>query len=468
MSSLWNRSGTIERYADDIRATGAQAFFFQGGTTTPMTVYQDAATSVPWPFPVVADANGRWPDIFIPYITAYDVQVKTADGVQLTYTLGVPNPNPVDVSVTVPLTSTVTTGMIYADFAATRTGFVRLNGKNIGNAASSNASTEYAAGSSSANASIEPLSAYNLFKYLFDNLNNTIAPVSGGRLASAAASFDANKFITLPDMRGASFVGLDTMGNTAAGAFPAGGGFGITFTVGDAVTAGSLTGVNVFTLAVANMPAHSHGGTTGSNGGHTHAITADVSGNFATGITGAESNYHTHAITLGAITLSGVGGSAIAATAATVAETTDHTHGLSGQGGGAANLAGALQANALFQGTQTVGGSHLMANATTSILSTGIQSVHHTHALSGSVSTESAAHNHQIVVDTTNGSFTGRATTATATSGQSLDANTGAHSHSVQTDVQGGTIGPGPGFVHTVQPFNNLGISRLVTWFIKL
>src|SRR5215471_12537284 len=100
MGSLWNRSGTVERYADDLKAAGAQAFFFVGGTTTPLVVYHDAAEGSAHTNPVVADSRGRWPDIFVPYILNYDVLVKTAEGVQLTYTLAIPNPNPVDITTT--------------------------------------------------------------------------------------------------------------------------------------------------------------------------------------------------------------------------------------------------------------------------------------------------------------------------------------------------------------------------------
>ena len=119
MGSLWNRSGTIERYADDIRADGAQAFFFQGGTTTPLSVYADAGESDAHPHPVLADANGRWPDVFVPYTTSsegYDVQVLSRYGETLTYSRRVPNPNPVDVSVIIPPERQVQTGMMHGEF----------------------------------------------------------------------------------------------------------------------------------------------------------------------------------------------------------------------------------------------------------------------------------------------------------------------------------------------------------------
>ena len=55
MGSLWNRSGTIERYgASDLKAGGAKAYFYEAGTTNAMIVYEDAGEARPrrarwWP-----------------------------------------------------------------------------------------------------------------------------------------------------------------------------------------------------------------------------------------------------------------------------------------------------------------------------------------------------------------------------------------------------------------------------------
>src|SRR6476620_5593820 len=134
MGNLWNRSGTIERYGDDLRADGAQAFFFQGGTTSPLTVFADSGESDAFPTPVTADANGRWPDIFVPYILNYDVQVKSKYGEQLSFSQRIPNPNPVEQTIIVPPERQVQTGMIHPEFVnAPKAGYVRLNGKTIGN-----------------------------------------------------------------------------------------------------------------------------------------------------------------------------------------------------------------------------------------------------------------------------------------------------------------------------------------------
>jgi hypothetical protein len=48
-------------------AAGAQAYFYQGGTTTPKPVFHTDDGAAPHTWPVLADANGRFPPIFIPY-----------------------------------------------------------------------------------------------------------------------------------------------------------------------------------------------------------------------------------------------------------------------------------------------------------------------------------------------------------------------------------------------------------------
>lgn len=256
----------VERYADDLRADGAKAFFFQGGTTTPLTVFRDSGESSAHPNPVLADANGRWPDVFVPYTIAFDVQVKSKDDVQLTFSLLIPNPNPVDLTVVVPPESTVQTGMIHAEMLnTTKPGFVRLNGRTIGNGSSP--SSERANNDTSA-----------LFSYLWNNLTDTIAPVSGGRGGSASSDFAANKTIVLPSLQGMSLLGLDDMGNTAANAFA-----GLTFNAGSATVAGSWIGTNSVTLSSTQMPSHFHTGTTGTEtytGGslhHTHSFSGSQS-----------------------------------------------------------------------------------------------------------------------------------------------------------------------------------------------
>lgn len=140
------------------------------------------------------------------------------------------------------------------------TGWVRANGRTIGNDSSS--ATERA------NADTE-----TLFTFLWNNFADAQCAVSSGRGASAAADYAANKTIALPSMRGRAPFGLDDMGNTAAGVL------GTVIT--NQTTNGATGGSETVTLTEAQMPQHNHTGTV-NDPGHGHAQTV-TSGSGTTG-----------------------------------------------------------------------------------------------------------------------------------------------------------------------------------------
>lgn len=113
------------------------------------------------------------------------------------------------------------------------TGWVRLNGRTIGDASSS--ATERA------NADTE-----SLFTFLWTNYGNGVCSVSTGRGASAAADYAAHKTISLPDLRGRSFSGLDGMGNSAAGRLGS--------VISSQTTNGSSGGTETVTLIANQVP----------------------------------------------------------------------------------------------------------------------------------------------------------------------------------------------------------------------
>jgi len=92
----------------------------------------------------------------------------------------------------------------------------------------------------------------NLFAQVWNSFSNTLAPVSGGRGANAAADFAALKTITLPDMRGRVIAGLDNMVIGAAGRLTS-----VTMTP-DGNTAGASGGAETQALTGANLAAHTH------------------------------------------------------------------------------------------------------------------------------------------------------------------------------------------------------------------
>lgn len=59
---------------------GAKAYFYQSGTSTPVTVYSDAAATTPHATPVVADGSGVFPAIYAAGSAAMKVNVTTASG----------------------------------------------------------------------------------------------------------------------------------------------------------------------------------------------------------------------------------------------------------------------------------------------------------------------------------------------------------------------------------------------------
>lgn len=113
-------------------------------------------------------------------------------------------------------------------------GWVMMNDGTIGSATSG--------GTTRANADCQAL-----FELLWSNVSNSYCPVSGGRGASAAADWSANKTIQLPLALGRALA-------------VAGAGSGLT-----SYALGQTTGENTHTLTQAEMPSHSH--SVGSGGG---------------------------------------------------------------------------------------------------------------------------------------------------------------------------------------------------------
>lgn len=158
--------------------------------------------------------------------------------------------------------------IMFQDQAGARAGWVRDNGLTIGSATSG--------ASERANADCQ-----NLFLFLWNTYSDTLCPVVSGRGANAAADWAANKKITMPDKRFRGAIGLDDMGNS-----PAGRAAGVPFTVGDAVTPGSLGGEAIHTLDTTQIPPHAHDAASvvDEHGGHKHLVDNQAAGGpFATG-----------------------------------------------------------------------------------------------------------------------------------------------------------------------------------------
>jgi hypothetical protein len=423
MPTLWYKSRSIEWDVGPYPAVNAQAFFFLGGVEgSPITVYSDAGENEAHPNPVVADGNGRWPAVYIPYMASYGVRVLNEANVQLWLDDLIPNPNPVEIDVDPPPTGGVETGMFFwMPVQGIKTGYVRANGRTIGNAASS--ATERSHDDTEA-----------LFTFLWNSMADAQAPVIPSRGSSALADFTANRQITLPDMRGSIPVGLDDMGSTPLGSFT-----GATFNHGSATIAGSFLGVNVFGLTPGMLPSHNHTGTTVSAGSHDHG-----------GVTGNDSPGHVHAINLnsgfeGAHTHSGSTDSESGDHAHAVSGTTDiqgahqHTVGISGGAGGVTSAQSAVT-NVANTVTTSSAGSHAHNFSVTS----GGRTLAHTHAFNTGAG---SAHLHAVIGNTANPT-----TNHTHTIGSA-----GAHTHTFTTSNTG-----------SGESILKLPRSYLGTWYVRL
>lgn len=246
MATLWRLSGQQTRDLNGKAFPAAKAYFYDAETNIPRAVYQDNALSTPHAHPVVADSQGRFPAVFLPP-GLYREKVTTSGGV-LVWDF-----DSIDASPTLVedggggggggTTGYVTGDVIWRPTAGTRTGFVRLNGRTIGSAASG--ALERANADTAA-----------LFAYLWNGLADAQAPVSTGRGASAAADFAANKTITLPNARFGGLYGLADMGNSAVSVDAA----VVIAAGGTATTPGASIGAQVHTLVLDETPAHEHDG----------------------------------------------------------------------------------------------------------------------------------------------------------------------------------------------------------------
>jgi microcystin-dependent protein len=238
---------------------GALAKFYDAGGNTPKTVYKDGNLNSAWDVNgILSDANGRLPKIWISGTTSYRC-IITISGTVFDDIDYLPGETAAGGGGGGGGGTNIPTGFIMPAYTTgTVSGWVRLNQRTIGSAASG--ASELASADAEA-----------LFLHLW-TVDSTLA-VSGGRGASAAADWAANKQLTLPNGRDKALVGLDDMGNTAAGGFA-----GVTFTSGNATTLGSIAGSATVALTTAQLAAHTHTGTTDNAGSHAHSGTTASSG----------------------------------------------------------------------------------------------------------------------------------------------------------------------------------------------
>lgn len=255
-----------------IRTAALQVF--QAGTTTPVVLYRQAdyAAGTEHPNPIPVNGAGLLPAMYgagsfkFRALTAPvgGTIVWEADGVTLT-----DPPSPSDTGAG-EATDTAKTGDVKQRYdTGTHPGWVRLNGRTIGNASSG--ATERAAADTQA-----------LFLHLW-TVDDSLVVVGGRGTGSAQQDFDAGKAITLPNASGRLLAGLDGMGAPASGSY----GTQTWNTGGSATRLGSTTGVWAVAIGIGNLPAHDH----------PFSVSSAPAGGFTTsGLTGARQVLHSHGV----------------------------------------------------------------------------------------------------------------------------------------------------------------------------
>ena len=136
-------------------------------------------------------------------------------------------------------TPALPTGTILDFFGTTApSGWIIADGSTIG---SSNSGADYS----------DP-NTKNLYFHLWNNFPNNIAPVSTGRGGSAQADWDANKTMTIPDLRGRTTVGVENLSENLSNRISTG-----TFTNG-IEQVGNSGGDETIALTASNLPDHRH------------------------------------------------------------------------------------------------------------------------------------------------------------------------------------------------------------------
>jgi hypothetical protein len=209
---------------------------------------------------------------------------------------------------------TATTGDIkWRPTNRTLPGWVFANGTTIGNAAS------LATGRANADTAA-------LFALLWMDFSNSQCPVTpGGRGASPAADFAANKQIQVLSLQGTNMIGVDGMGGSITGRLA-----GVPIISGNTTTPGSILGENLHTLSVPEIPSHLHSVAAAGDTGNESAL--HVHG--GSGTTTGQSNDHSHGFTAMQVIGAGQSGSEPTrlgqpANSSTGGVSADHTHNFS-------------------------------------------------------------------------------------------------------------------------------------------
>jgi hypothetical protein len=179
---------------------GCKLYLYLANTSSPVAIYKDIGLSVAHPNPIVGDSTGRIPAFWLAD-GSYRARLTDENDIVIfdEASIAAVGPSVGVAAPSVPTEVVASTGDVkWRPASGDISGWVRMHGGTIGNAASS------ATYSSAVNLA--------LFTYAYNNFPDTICPVSDGRTGNASNDFNAGKRLTLLDLRGRTPWGLDDMG----------------------------------------------------------------------------------------------------------------------------------------------------------------------------------------------------------------------------------------------------------------
>ena len=258
---------------------GARLFLFDGGTTTPRVGYRDSSLTSPHPNPIVADAQGRLPLIFMDdgfyrqrLTDATGVLVFDDDGIPVLSSTAGGSGTSVDPNATF---GTRDIKIRFDDQPVN--GYVRLNGRTIGSVASG--------GTERAN-----LDTQSLYEELWVYPNIALAP-GYTKGASGPADFGANKPLVLPNCAGRGLFGMDDMGAGPQGVINS-------YIMPNPTLVGSVGGTQAINLNQSQLPNYTLTGGSSANftvSGTSSMVSNDHSHTYSgSDTTGTDSPDHTH------------------------------------------------------------------------------------------------------------------------------------------------------------------------------
>lgn len=253
---------------------GAQLTVYQAGTTKRAVAYGDASLTSPLVQPIKTTGSGRFPPVYVG-AGYFRYRVADVEGAIIDDIDGVEGAVVTQETTTIIDTGSQTPTAALTHFYGTDTpaGWVRANGKTIGNAVSG--ASEFADATTQA-----------LFVQLW-NADGTLA-VSGGRGNTAIEDFNQGKAIELPDLRRITLIGIDGMGSA----------YLTQNTLDPHRTLGAVFGEESHTLTIGEMPVHNHVATMDVQGGHIHQASCDIQGTHAHSATADQQGAHAHGATM--------------------------------------------------------------------------------------------------------------------------------------------------------------------------